>query len=866
MSTELSTPDSLESRVANWGPGELARWARRMAVDSADAGFPLVDAVFNLTPDGATEAERYLRASDPAWWRRAGARRLRILQEAKALAAGEVGKHADRQYSSASAAEWLQHGLAATQAFVADSVVYNHARGFAVPLSDVIRTDHARVSRYYATLKGIEFLADAAGLRWAMLTITLPPEYHPAPANRRRGHVWNGVTPNESHRIIAEGWKRIGAAVRKHGLVLSGVRCEEPQQDATPHWHCALFFRDADDLHHLSRAVLRQFPAGLRVRESTPGPGGGLTFALKQYRSLTHYDAGKFHSNSREGAQCQLDIGAQKTALDGSDGIRSFASYVIKYVSKTAGLAIAAECDDDSTTLIESGNANAIRAHRQTYGIRGIEFYGLPRAFTTCWELLRQVQLAPVPGKPSRPPPPHVARLAQLCQRERGSGMSEFLRLLGGLSVAPQPAEYVVRALTRTTTTRHGATGRKVVGIEVRCLTDGAVERFIVKNLEHREILREQAAAAVATGVDFCQVKLIADESVAARQGLVQIGLITTANDSQLDAIRADVKTSHTVIAAAGSGKTHVLVERVKYLLRRKVPAAAIVVTTFTREAAEAIRDRLNNDAVQVGTMHSISGSMLASRSASSGCFDDVIAQATAFGQRDKHILLDEAQDLSPEQWAWADANGATLYAVGDYRQSIYGWRNAKAGALIEQARKTGRQLDFFNASGEIHLPFNRRSAAAIVALGNALMPDAAPAHALAGGGEVQGVQVRTLGDELQQLLEFASYAAPGTCAVLARTNTEVARIKSFLTLMGLESVPVLTIHASKGLEYDHVCLACGHRKPSESGDQSSEMYYVAVTRARSTLLVTSVGAYPDVLAAAFARFALASGGLDISV
>lgn len=855
----LTAPtDTLEHRVSTWGPAELARWSRAMAVDSAAAGVPLIDPVFNLTPPGDTAAQRYLRASDPSWWRRAGARKLRIAQESRALAAGAVGKHAARQYSSESAAGWLQHSDDATKAFLDVGVVYNHDRGFSIPLADVVKSDHARVSRYYAQLKGIQTLADEARLRWAMLTITLPAEYHPAPATARKSHRWNGVTPDESHRLIAESWNRLAAAVRKHGLFLSGVRCEEPQQDATPHWHCAFFFRNDDDLHHVSRAVLRQFPAGLRVRESSPGPAGGLTFSVKQYRSLGDYDACKHHRNTREGAQCQLDIGAQKTALDGSDGIRSFASYVIKYVSKTLGAPVAAteaEAEADTDTIIESGDSASIRAHRQTYGIRAIQFFGLPRAFTTGWDLLRQVQLTPADGKPS--PPPHVARLAALCQQDHGQGMTEYLRLLGGLAVAPSAAEYTVKPLTRKTTTRHGAAGSKLVGLCVHSLVDGVVERFVFRGQERQEILRAEAASAVAAAAAPGVLQLIADGETARAAGLVQIELTQTFEGAQQSAITANVQQSHTVLAAAGAGKTHVLVERVRYLLRRKVPASAIVVTTFTREAAEGIRARLNNDAVTVGTMHSISGAMLAAAGESSTCLDDVIAQAAVLGRRDKYVLLDEAQDLSPDQWAWAKAHGKTLYAVGDHRQAIYAWRNARAGALAEHALTTTGQRDFFSAGGEIHLPFNRRSAAAIVALGNALMPEAAPAHALVGGGFVHGVQVATLDAELAQILEFVSECGEGTRAVLARTNNEIARIKSCLTLAGFADVPVMTIHGSKGLEFDHVCLACGHRKPSESGAESSETYYVAATRAKSSLLVTSVGAYPAVLAAAFARFAV---------
>jgi len=79
-------------------------------------------------------------------------------------------------------------------------------------------------------------------------------------------------------------------------------------------------------------------------------------------------------------------------------------------------------------------------------------------------------------------------------------------------------------------------------------------------------------------------------------------------------------------------------------------------------------------------------------------------------------------------------------------------------------------------------------------------------------------------------------------------TNDEVARIKSYLTLAGLASVPVLTVHASKGLEFDAVALACGKRKPSEDSDDARQTFYVAATRAKESLFISSVGEFPAVL------------------
>jgi len=68
-----------------------------------------------------------------------------------------------------------------------------------------------------------------------------------------------------------------------------------------------------------------------------------------------------------------------------------------------------------------------------------------------------------------------------------------------------------------------------------------------------------------------------------------------------------------------------------------------------------------------------------------------------------KHILLDEAQDTSPEQWEIINILAApffqpspdddplkprTLFAVGDEKQSIYGFQGAKPERFLDEIRK----------------------------------------------------------------------------------------------------------------------------------------------------------------------------------
>ncbi len=182
-------------------------------------------------------------------------------------------------------------------------------------------------------------------------------------------------------------------------------------------------------------------------------------------------------------------------------------------------------------------------------------------------------------------------------------------------------------------------------------------------------------------------------------------------------------QTNVLVLAGPGSGKTRVLVHRIAYLIRvRREDPRGILVLAYNRHAAAEIRARLRHligdDAafVTVSTCHALAmrlvGASFVGASGDDRDFDGIVMEAVrqlngeglskseAEAQRDaliqgyRWILVDEYQDIGPEEYALIAAVAGrsledpdlrlSLFAVGDDDQNIY----AFAGASVSFIRR----------------------------------------------------------------------------------------------------------------------------------------------------------------------------------
>lgn len=461
-----------------WTPTEIRRHAREMAISCLRERKVLRDPWLGLQPTAETPEGAFLRAADPRWWRRNLERAIRIHQEEAARRLGLVGK-GGRSYAGPCAAEWYDHRERATADFLSRYVVYDHVSGNSVPIAKVAKDAEARAAEIYATLKAVEALANRDGLGWAMLTITLPGPWHANPGNGTKS--WNGKDARAAHQEIALGWKGFHDTLRNNGLRLTGVRVEEPMEDGTPHWHALILYRDSRDLTLTQQAIMKHWPAGLKVRSSRNTAAGKLRFDVRVYDTPADVAAGRYHRNRRRGAQCQLDVGNAQ--------VSSMASYVIKYASKTVGYAMGG----NKSPSHPSPSARAVQEHRQTYGIHALQFYGLPRGWKFAWNALRRI-------RPEDQPSPALQSLANLAQQPKGAGMVGLLDYLGSLAISrPQGAAFPrIEPEKLPRTNRYSEPSAKTIGIRLVDAAGRPVE-VLGFNAGDREIMSAEAAQGIQT-------------------------------------------------------------------------------------------------------------------------------------------------------------------------------------------------------------------------------------------------------------------------------------------------------------------------------------------------------------------------------
>lgn len=244
-----------------------------------------------------------------------------------------------------------------------------------------------------------------------------------------------------------------------------------------------------------------------------------------------------------------------------------------------------------------------------------------------------------------------------------------------------------------------------------------------------------------------------------------------------------------------------------------------------------------------------VSSSMLTQRVENYGA--DISLAQTAAADRTwtyGHVVVDEAQELTPMQWAMvARRNPArSMTIVGDLDQRVYGkpagtWQEI-LGELSQWAHVEELTISYRTPSSILD-----RAARVMAALG----VDVRPVHGvrdlpncysrtIVTADNVRETMLSTIDHECAMLT--AEYGEGlGTLAIIVPKNT-LNTIREWDVTLSDHRISLVTAQMAKGLEYDSVIVY----EPQHIAEESLGNLYVALTRATKHLSVLSTDAVPE--------------------
>jgi len=350
------------------------------------------------------------------------------------------------------------------------------------------------------------------------------------------------------------------------------------------------------------------------------------------------------------------------------------------------------------------------------------------------------------------------------------------------------------------------------------------------------------------------------------------------------------------LIAGAGSGKTTVLIQKIKEILKSGVNPKKILAITFTKKASLEMKERLKNDNVLIKTFDSFcyqllenkeklkildevsifskkdlsafnlfdvnlkTGNMpinyqkyvLYKKTNNFVDFNDIEYQALKIIKSKKikydYILIDEFQDTNLLQLKLFESlikKDTKTFIVGDPDQSIYQFRGANNQVLSYFIKKYNSQLLF--------LTNNYRSTNDIVAIANSLIiknKNRFEKKLVSIGNKNGKIRITSFKNEVEEYnYVVADYESSkheyNSFAVLFRTHIQGFLYKKYF--YDKEKVKVLSIHESKGLEFEVVYIIGVNKNvfPSINQDtnlkieEERRLFFVAITRAKLKLLIS---------------------------
>lgn len=236
-----------------------------------------------------------------------------------------------------------------------------------------------KLNQLYFAQKSLEAIAEQKGFTFLFITLTLPPNFKPAPLNGnisydRENAVKDGIN------FLNDIWRYFQSCLnhlkkKKYGSLPSllkgktikavpfGFSCKEPQKDGTPHSHF-LFYCHKED-----KALFAE---------------------LWNYCCKTIFET--HDQNFSE--HCSIKIIFENENLDGKKSAKP-STYIFKYIMKTLGVS-SYECNKNKKTThtvkIDKQEVDASMLSYRLHRYRRYSFFGVDTAFAK-WKELKRLTL-----------------------------------------------------------------------------------------------------------------------------------------------------------------------------------------------------------------------------------------------------------------------------------------------------------------------------------------------------------------------------------------------------------------------------------------------------------------------------------------
>lgn len=358
------------------------------------------------------------------------------------------------------------------------------------------------------------------------------------------------------------------------------------------------------------------------------------------------------------------------------------------------------------------------------------------------------------------------------------------------------------------------------------------------------------------------------------------------------------------VIAGAGSGKTRVIIYRAILLIELKISSKNILILTFTRKAITEIRTRINTflpeSNICIETFHSLaykflkryaqnknfkilttkdSTSVFYEKSENIYSFNDLLIQfyklltSNLVTTKFQYIMVDEYQDTDDLQVDILKllSKSSNLMVVGDDYQSIYSFKGTSMKNILNFSNE-------FPDVKTIILKENYRSSPAILNLSNEFSKSLKYCFRkslITNNTAIEKPNLnifRNHSDEISfifnKIKNILILNPNATIALLFRNYIYMEEFIKYFKLFNIEfnvssnpflenilknkfsnidtNLTFLTIHSSKGLEWDYVFipLLLEGIIPSSVGEvinleEEKRLFYVALTRAKKELFLS---------------------------